>query len=398
MRQLPVRARHNFYKILIRLVNIPRPEKVSGAGSSAAAYKLLAENRIDKVLVVTDKGILKSRLADRMLAGFKTNSIDYHIYSGVKPDPSVTEIEEGFEIYEKKECRGVVAIGGGSPLDCAKVIAARAASEKTVQAMKGSFKIRGKPPFLMAVPTTAGTGTEATIFAVITEQEQRVKFTIIDPKLVPDACILDPELVLKLPPELTAYTGMDALTHAVEAYLSIIGTSYSDQKALAALKLIFDNLEKSYRSGSDLPARKAMLDAAHYGGLAFSRAMIGYAHAIAHNLGAVYGIQHGLANAIALPPVLEYSKQACAAKMADLAVHGGLGTRAEKNSVLAEKLIAKIRQLNRALSIPPKLRALEKEDVPSLAEKVDQEANPAYPVPRLLWKKDLEKLLYELVE
>ncbi len=398
MKKLFARIRHNLYKILIRIINFPQPRIITGYNSSGSIYKLLSDQNIDNVLVVTDNGIIDAGLTGPMLAGFDANNIKYAIYDRVKPDPGISDIEEGIKLYTQNKCRGIIAFGGGSPIDCAKVIAARAASKKPVRALKGSFKVRGKLPFLAAVPTTAGTGSETTIFSVISDREKEEKFTITDPKLTPDACILDPALIVNLPPHLTAYTGMDALTHAVESYLSIIGTSFSDQKALEATNLIFNNLEESYRDGSNLESRKAMLEAAHFAGLAFTRAIIGYAHAAAHNLGAVYGIQHGLANAVVLPVVLEYSRDTCTARMAELAVHGGLGTGSENESDLGGRLIEKIRQINAAMSIPSTIKELKEEDIPYLAEKIDQEANPAYPVPKLLQKKDLEKLLYDLLE
>lgn len=396
MKNAYARLRHLVFKLIVRILPFPEPETIKGRGSVTRIHELLVRNKIERVLVVTDEDIVRIGLIDKTLEALKKNRIAYTLYSSVQPNPTIQNIEDGLQIYNNSNCRGVIAFGGGSPIDCAKIIAARATNKKPVIKMKGLFKVWRKLPYLVAVPTTAGTGTEATIVAVITDPENREKFAITDLKLGPAACILDPELLLGLPPHLTAATGMDALTHAVEAYVGVIGTSQTDKWALEAVKLVFSNLENSYRNGEDIEAREAMLLASHYGGKAFTRAYIGYVHAVAHNLGGIYGIPHGLANAIVLPWILDLSKDVRAGKLAELAVNVGLGDDTENEIVLADLFINAIRKMNKTMEIPSHVKEIREEDITMLAERIEKEANPAYPVPKLLWKEDFKKLLHDL--
>ena len=263
--------------------------------------------------------------------------------------------------------------------------------------MKGLFKVWRKLPYLIAVPTTAGTGSEATIVAVISDPDNREKFAINSPNLTPAACILDPELLVGLPKHLTSTTGMDALTHAIEAYIGLIGSPFTNELALKATKLIFDHLETSYRDNTNLEAREAMLRASHYAGKAFTRAYVGYVHAVAHNLGGYYSIPHGLGNAVVLPRVLELSKnERSIAKMAEMARFAGLGSDQDSNDSLCTRLIEKIKNMNSAMDIPTAFEEIVESDIPELAKRIEEEGNPTYPVPKLLWQKDFENLLYQL--
>ncbi len=391
------RLRHVLFNLITRLIHIPLPALKSGSYSTENLNGLLPDQNRGKLLVVTDKGIIETGLIDKLDLALKKSCTPYHLFSEVKPNPDVENIEAGLNVYLQNNCRGIIAFGGGSPIDCAKMIAARVTNRIPVLKMKGLFKVRHKLPYLMAVPTTAGTGSEATIVAVITDEVNREKFSIIDPRLAPAACILDPQLTVNLPPHLTAETGMDALTHAVEAYISLVGTPFSNQKALEAAKLIFAHLENSYHDGEDLKAREAMLEAAHYAGIAFTRNYVGYVHAVAHSLGGFYNLSHGLANAVVLPEILELSREAAASKLAELALNAGMGSNSESKQALAGKLIARIREMNENMSIPAGIKEIRKEDIPELAEKIDREANPAYPVPKILFKSDFEKLLHRLM-
>jgi alcohol dehydrogenase class IV len=304
---------------------------------------------------------------------------------------------DGLSVYVENGCRGVIAFGGGSPLDCAKIIAAKTTNKKDIKKMKGLFKVWRKLPYQIAIPTTAGTGSEATIVAVISDPENREKFAINSPNLTPELCILDPELLTGLPPGMTSTTGMDALTHAIEAYVGVIGTKYTNELALNAIKLVFEYLERSYQNGSDLEAREKMLLAAHDAGKAFTRAYVGYVHAVAHNLGGFYGIPHGLANAVVLPHILEMSKdQRSIGKMAEMAAYAGLGSANDTNEALADKFIEKIRAMLSAMKIQQSFSEIREEDIPVLAERIELEGNPTYPVPKLLWRKDFAELLYKL--
>ena len=397
MKALVARIRHLIFKIINRILVFPEPETISGPQSLKRIPELLADRSIEQILIVTDDDLVKIGLAQKLTAILENKNINYTVFSDIKPNPTLKNLEEGLKVYLDHRCEALIAFGGGSPMDCAKIIAAKTTNKKPVKKMKGLFKVWHKLPFLICVPTTAGTGSEATIVAVITDPDNREKFAINSPTLTPDICILDPELLTGLPKHLTATTGMDALTHATEAYIGLIGNSYTDQLALKATKLIFDYLERSYQNGADLEAREAMLLAAHYAGKAFTRTYVGYVHAVAHNLGGFYGIPHGLANAVVLPFILELSKNKHAvSKMAGLARHGGLGSQNESTEVLAGRFIEKIKNMNENMAIPTVFGEIKESDIPELAGRIEREGNPTYPVPKLLWQKDFEELLFKL--
>jgi len=252
-------------------------------------------------------------------------------------------------------------------------------------------------PPLFCVPTTAGTGSEATIAAIVLDASTREKFAITDLKLIPKIAVLDPELMVGLPPHITAATGMDALTHAIEAYIGLNGSRFSNENAEKATRLIFANLERAYDHGDDLEARYNMALASYFAGAAFTRAYVGYVHAIAHNIGGLYGVPHGLANAIILPHVLRYCRADAAAKMASLAVIGGIGERAESDDALSRKFIARIEQLNAKMGIPNRVAELRESDVPLIVERAFAEAHPDYPVPRIMTVQECTTLVRGLM-
>jgi alcohol dehydrogenase class IV len=397
MKAITARIRHYIFKVVIRILVFPEPETITGPGSINRIPELLLEKNIKKILVVTDADLVKIGLIDKLLKALTADNIEYVIYSDVKPNPTIKNVEDGLNVYQNNNCSAVIAFGGGSPIDCAKIIAAKTTNKKPIRKMKGLFKVWRKLPYLIAVPTTAGTGSEATIVAVISDPDNREKFAINSPNLTPAACILDPELLVGLPKHLTSTTGMDALTHAIEAYIGLIGSPFTNELALKATKLIFDHLETSYRDNTNLEAREAMLRASHYAGKAFTRAYVGYVHAVAHNLGGYYSIPHGLGNAVVLPRVLELSKnERSIAKMAEMARFAGLGSDQDSNDSLCTRLIEKIKNMNSAMDIPTAFEEIVESDIPELAKRIEEEGNPTYPVPKLLWQKDFENLLYQL--
>jgi alcohol dehydrogenase class IV len=263
--------------------------------------------------------------------------------------------------------------------------------------MKGKFKVRKKLPPLFAVPTTAGTGSETTVAAVISDPEAHEKFGVADLKLVPIIAVLDPELMLGLPPHITSATGMDAFTHAIEAYIGWFGTKYTNENAERATKIIVEDLEKVYQDGSDLERRNNMALASFYGGSAFTRAYVGYVHAIAHNMGGLYGVPHGLANAIILPHVLRFCRAEAEHKLASLARAGGIGKASDSDEELSYRFIEKIESMNRNMNIPTTIKELQQKDIPLIAERALKEGNPDYPVPRLMNRKECEALVRKLL-
>jgi len=319
------------------------------------------------------------------------------VYDGIEPDPTHLQIEGGIALAKQHDCDAVLAVGGGSPIDAAKIIAACVSNKAAVADLVGNFKVKLPPLPLYAIPTTAGTGAEVTVAAVVTDTVARAKTPVVDGKLVPVMAALDASLMSGLPPHVTAATGMDALTHAVESFISDFANDETRPLSIAAVKLIFANLGRAYAEGQDLDARQAMAIASTYAGMAFSRASVGYVHAIAHNLGGIYHTPHGLANAIVLPHVLDFSRDAAAAKLAELACAIGAGEKHEEPTVLAQRFIDRVRQLAREVGIPERLEALRGADVPMLAERAMTEAQGFYPVPRFMRQSECEALLVKLL-
>ena len=296
------------FKVAMCFMDWSAPQLLEGAGSVLRLPELIKSKGVKKVLVVTDKGLIALHLLDPLFVKLDEVGIAYVVFDGVRPNPTIPCIEECKDMYVKNGCEGVIAFGGGSAMDCAKVAAARVVKpNQSVRAMRGQLKVHKKLPPLFAVPTTAGTGSETTVAAVVTDPETHEKNAVNDTCLRPKYAVLDPELTVGLPPHITSTTGMDALTHAVEAYIGKSNTKETIAEAEEAVKLIFANLEKAYTDGKDLEARGNMLKGSYLAGRAFTHAYVGYVHAIAHNLGGLYGTPHGLANAVILPYVLDLS-------------------------------------------------------------------------------------------
>ncbi|MDD6275915.1 MAG: iron-containing alcohol dehydrogenase [Clostridia bacterium] len=377
------------------LMNWDEPELLKGPGSVNELPRLIKSKGISSVLVVTDKTLMKLHTLDGLFANLEEQNIKYTVFSDVQPNPSIENIEECRRIYLKNDCEGIVAFGGGSSMDCAKVAAARVANpNQTVADMRGQLKIRHKIPPLFAIPTTAGTGSEVTLAAVVTNMQTHEKYAVNDPKLRPKYAVLDPELTVGLPKHMTAATGMDALTHAVEAYIGLSSTKSTDDYAEKAVKLIFANLEEAYRNGENIQARENMLVASYYAGMAFTRAYVGYAHAIAHNLGGLYGTPHGLANAVILPHILKYYGSTAYEKLARLADIVGIDGKDDAEK--AELFIKAIEDMNEHMEIPNHFDFIKDEDIPTIVERALKEGNPLYPVPKIMDKKDCEAVVREI--
>lgn len=353
----------------------------------------MIKGKYRKVFVVTGPNVYKKGLADGLLRGFDENGVAYALFNRVVNNPTIDNIEEAFAIYRNEECDAIVALGGGSPMDLAKVVGARAARpDKKVKQMKGLLKIRKRIPDLYAIPTTAGSGSETTLAAVVSDSQTHEKYAINDVSLIPRYAILDPKMTVGLPPQTTATTGMDALTHAVEAYIGGSNTKLTRTRAEQAVELIFANLEKAYENGSDLEARTNMQKASYFAGVAFTRAYVGYVHALAHALGGFYGTPHGLANAVLLPVVLEYYGKSAAKSLASLADVAGIGDKGDDEVAKAAKFVSRIKEMNDEMDIPSTIEGIREEDIPLMAERAFKEACPLYPVPEILSKAQLEEI------
>lgn len=316
------------------------------------------------------------------------------LYTDTVANPTSENVEAGRTQYLKNHCEALLAFGGGSSMDCAKGIGARLARpHKSLSEMEGILRVMHKLPLLIAIPTTAGTGSETTLAAVITDSDTHHKYAINDFFLIPDYAVLEPRITIGLPPQLTATTGMDALTHAVEAYIGQSTTKQTRKASVEAVRLIFANLPAAYADGSNLTARANMLHASYLAGTAFTKSYVGYVHAVAHSLGGCYGIAHGLANSVLLPVVLRAYGASAHKKLAELSRAAGISSD-PTDSKAAEEFIRHIEELNASMNIPKTLSGICDKDIPMLAAYADHEANPLYPVPSLWDRKELEQLYY----
>ena len=379
--------------LVTRYIPIPQPTLLVGPGSSGRLGQSIAGFGHSKILIVTDSIISKLGLLNGLTDALTAGGAEYVVFDEITPDAPIPLIEKGIAFYRSHGCDAIVAFGGGSSMDASKAIAVAVANNKSLRQLAGYFKGLRTPVKIYAVPTTAGTGSEVTVAAVISDPEHHKKLVIVDPRMVPKMAALDPCLMTGLPPHITAATGIDALTHAIEAFVGNWTTPYSDGMALSAVGLIFENLRTAYTDGKNLEAREKMALASTYAGFAFTRANVGYVHAIAHQFGGLYHTPHGLANANMLPLVLKFSAPAITERLAVLAVRARVGTEDEDTDVLATKFLAAVDQLNADLGIPTTLAALKESDIPALAKAACWEAHTGYPVPRYLSQAECEDLI-----
>lgn len=377
------------FRLVIPILPYRKPQIIEGFDH---LIPVLAEKKIVSILLVTDKGIRKAGLTKPLEQLLADNQISCTVYDGTVANPTVRNVEEARELYLSHGCQAIIALGGGSSIDCAKACGARIAKPKqSLAQMEGILKVHKKLPPLIAIPTTAGTGSETTLAAVITDPQTHHKYPINDFPLIPRYAVLDAEVTRSLPPSLTASTGMDALTHAVEAFIGHSTTKQTREDALTAVSLIFDNLRTAYYNGNNMEARQNMLEAAYLAGSAFTVSYVGYVHAVAHSLGGRYGTPHGLANAILLPYVLESYGPSAHKKLHQLAIAAGLCSNEVSPKEGAECFIQAIKAMKQEFHLEDSsIRVVEK-DIPRLAYFASKEANPLYPVPKLMNRKELEQ-------
>ncbi len=375
-------------KQLNKLITIPFPHVETGINSISKAGELMLSAGAKKVMIVTGR-VSSMGMTAPLCDSLQAKNIDYAIFNQVTPDPTIATILNGADFYKKHNCDALIALGGGSPIDCAKVIGAKVVRDRPVRSMAGKLKIRRKLPPFLAIPTTAGTGSEATVAAVISDPAAGKKFAVIDPVLLPDFAIIDPKLMTSLPKNMTAATGMDALTHAIEAYIGTYNTPLSDNYAKQAIEKIFTYLPKAYENGQDVEAREQMSIASYEAGCAFTRAFVGYVHAIAHQLGGMYHIPHGLANAVLLPDILHFLQPYCVKRMNELAAVIGL--------IDGKEFIDAVIELNQQLNIPTHFPELQICDIPLIAKRALAEAHGTYPVPGYMNQKQCESLLRQFI-
>ncbi len=374
----------------------------TGAGAIDKAPESLKNNGLKKPLIVTDKGIAKVGLLAKVEEVLKQSGLEYAVYDGTVPNPTESNVTESIAIYRKEGCDSIIGLGGGSSMDTAKACGVLATSGgDDIGAYCGIGLLKAPLPFYIAVPTTAGTGSESTCIAVITNTkgEHKVKVGVMDPRLLPAVAIIDPLLMTGLPPHITASTGMDAMTHAIEAYISLGASEYTDALAMGAIKLIFKYLRRAVGNGNDVEAREKMAYAQTMAGIAFSNGGLGIVHSLAHPLSAHYNIAHGDANAVILPYVLNFNKIVRREKMAKIAAASGLaclGNYPEDAAVEA------VKRLNAEVGIPATISEaagrvglkVDSKDIPVLAQ--DAMNDPCYGTnPRIASKAQIEALYNE---
>lgn len=390
------------YQLIFRIASyvLPwrKPTLITGENCLSRLPEVIKGLGLSKILIVTDKVIPTIGIMDSMLGLLDEYNIRYTVFDQTVPNPTIDNIEQALKMYHEHHCNAIIAFGGGSPMDCAKGVGARVARpNKSIPNMKGQLKVRKKIPTLFAIPTTAGTGSEATLAAVITNSTTHEKYALNDMALIPHYAVLDPMLTVKLPPNITAATGMDALVHAVEAYIGKSNTKETRSCSLKAVKLIFKNLYEAYSNGDNIEARSNMQQAAHFAGIAFTRAYVGYIHAIVHTLGGFYSTPHGLANAIIMPYVLEYYGEDIYKPLAELAEAANISDPAKTAAENANIFINAVKNMNQHMNIPDKIHGIIDSDIPLMADRALKEANPLYPVPRILKKEDLLKI-YNMIK
>ena len=399
---MPMFLRKKLHALLVKVMGVVvrfsaplRHTAFAGSGSAQQLCEHIIHTGAKKVLVVTDKPLRDLGVVDKAIAALLAADVDVAYYDGVLPDPTFDQVIAGAAIARAHGSEVVLAIGGGSSMDAAKVIAAAATSTASPMDWVGMGKIKHAILKLYAIPTTSGTGSEATMGAVISDVATHEKSIIMGETLLPTAVALDPELILGLPPHITAATGMDALTHGIEAYISVWDRGSRLDDSRLAIKLIFDHLTNAYSDGNNLDARSAMTMAAYYAGLAINQVNVGNVHAIAHQLGGKYGIPHGLANSLVLPHVLEFCREEAEQRLAELAVLVGAGSEGEAPAALAGKFIQAVRDLRTEVGIPEQMDVIKREDFEAISTLAIKEGF-AYPVPKLLDRESVLLILNKI--
>lgn len=361
--------------------------------------EVLAKKKIKNLMLVTDKGVRSFGITQHLEDILVENNINLTVYDDVVSNPTIANVEMARELYLNNKCEALIGFGGGSAIDCAKAVGARIANpKKSIQDMAGILRVFKKIPLLIAIPTTAGTGTETTVASLITDSKTKHKYMISDFPLIPKYTVLDPETTRTLPKNITASSGVDVLVHAVEAYIGNSTTKKTKEQALEATKLVFQNLKRAYDNGDDMNARENMLWASYLAGCAFTVSYVGYCHAVAHSLGGMYNTPHGLANAVLIPYVLEAYGDKIYKQLKDLAISAGLAKENTPKEQAAKSFINSIKILNKSLNIGTKLPELQMKDIKVLAENASKEANPIYPVPVLMDENELQQLYYNLLD
>lgn len=383
------------FRAALPILPYRNPELLDGV---EAIVPVLQGKKVSSVLLVADSRVRAAGLTQALEASLEKNGIACAVYEQATSNPTIGNVETARKIYLGAKAQAIIAVGGGSAMDCAKITGARIAKpNQPVSKMEGILHIMRPTPLMIAVPTTAGTGSETTLAAIITDEATHHKYPINDFPLIPDYAVLEPKMTLGLPPFITATTGLDALTHAVEAYIGRSTNKLTRAMSEETVELISRYLRRAVENGLDEEARRGMLRAAYCAGVSFTRSYVGYVHGIAHSLGGQYGTAHGLANAVILPVFLRYYGVRCEAKLAKLARRAGIAAANTADAEAAEQFIRWIEQMNKDFGIPKGFEEIREQDIAVMARHADKESNPLYPVPVLMDAKELGEMYRSLM-
>lgn len=382
---------------LLRLIPRSAPIVYKGPGSALTLCEQVGVMGLKKALIVTDDFLGKSGILDGIKETLTRSGVEFTVFDGVEPDPAFPQVQAGEAHLRTEGCDCVIGVGGGSVLDAAKLMALLHTNPGDLASFDGIQKSKNPTAPLFLIPTTAGTGSEITMVAVISDPVSHTKVPAIDTKMIPSQVALDAEIMKGMPPGITAATGMDALTHAVESYLSTASTPGTEMQAKAAIRLIFQHLTRAWHNGDDMEARDAMALASFYAGAAFGKTSVGYVHGIAHQLGRVCHTPHGNANAMVLPEVLAAYGVCAHERLADLARLVGLGSETDTSASLAAQFIQAVTDMRAEMELPLKPQGLQEADISGIVDEAIKEAGELYPVPRYLSEIEVTGLVRRLL-
>lgn len=390
-----LRFRQALFSPIQKIQLYMQPKIIKGEHALLDLVDVLKEKHLTHYMIVTTPGFIKRGTLQSFFDALNQNDIQYSIFHDIKPDPEICDVEKFKEIFVKEGCQALIAIGGDSVIDCSKAaLACIQMKNLDVKTVLHTGRVSKPLPLLIAVPTTAGTGSEVTAGAVITDPIKKRKYALSHLFLIPKYAVLDSSLLVSLPSKMTAYTGMDALTHAIEAYINCFNNRKTNEYALCAIKSIFQYLVPSFEDGLNKHYRLELLEASYNAGVAISNNYVGYVHAIAHGIGGMYHLQHGMINAIILPIVLEEYGSAVVSKLAKIAdVVGITGTTDQDKS---KQFIQKLKDLNQIFSIPTSIPEIQEEDIHYLAIGAEKEGNPTYPTPVTWDVEQFEKVIRKI--
>lgn len=390
-----LRVRQAIFSPIQKIQLYMQPRMIKGEHALLDLVDVLKEKHLTHYMIVTTPGFIKRGTLQSFFEALTQNDIQYSIFHDVKPDPEISDVEKLKEMFIKDGCQALIAIGGGSVIDCSKAaLACVPMKNLDVKTILHTGRVSKQLPLLIAVPTTAGTGSEVTAGAVITDPIKKRKYALSHLFLIPKYAVLDSSLLTSLPAKMTAYSGMDALTHAIEAYINCFNNRKTNEYALCAIKSIFQYLVPSFEDGLNMQYRLELLEASYNAGVAISNNYVGYVHAIAHGIGGMYHLQHGMINAIILPIVLEEYGGAVVGKLAKIADVVGITGATDQDK--SKQFIQKLKDLNQIFSIPTSIPEIQEEDIHYLATGAEKEGNPTYPTPVTWNVAQFEKVIRKI--